>query len=426
MSDAPVLIVGAGVAGLSAAVALAEAGLPSIVTDQAPQPGGMLHRRPVPGVPAQRLAGPHPRIWDDLMTRLGDHQRQIEIRSGHRFAGIDHTGTALLTGPMGEFLWPRALILATGARERVLPRRGWTLPGVRTAGSIQIHLKTTGEAPAGRILLAGSGPLLYAVGAQLARAGTPPAVIVEAARPFSNALAGLGLRARYLAEAAGYMATLLYHRVPILSGAEVEEIAPAAEGLRVTVSGGSGPRNFSADIVGLHDGISSNDYGAQTGAIPVVSAGDCREVLGARAAAIDGDHAGRVIAARLAGRPDPRLPAEFDRERAAQAALARMFRRDEAARLAALSDDTVICRCEMRTLADLHALGPAPTVRDIRLNGRFAMGACQGRSCGEWIKRILERDAVAEAIGLPRWPVRPVAIADILDAEFPAANQPGE
>lgn len=426
MPDAPVLIVGAGVAGLSAAAALAEAGLSSVVADQASRPGGMIHRQPLPGVLAPVLAGPHRRAWADLMDRVRHHKTAIRIRAECRFAGIDHTGTALLAGAQGAFLKPCALILATGASERVLPRPGWTLPGVRTAGSIQIHLKTTGEAPARRILLAGSGPLLYAIGAQLARAGTPPVAIVEAGRPFSGGLSALTLPAAYLAEALGYMATLLRHRVPILTGAEVERIEPSGDGLSVKVAGRSGPRSFSADILGLHDGIRRNDHCATNAPIPIVSAGDCREALGARAAGVDGTYAGSVVAARLLGQPEPHKPEGIARERRAQTMLTRIFRRDEAACLAKLSVETVICRCENRTLADLRVIGDAPTAREVRLNGRFAMGACQGRFCGEWVARLLDPNSETTRIGAARWPMRPIPVADILDAEIPSTNLSGD
>lgn len=426
MTDAPVLVVGAGIAGLSAAVSLAEAGLPSIVADQAAACGGMIHRQPLPGVAHQALAPAHRHAWVETMAGVRQHEARIRIRTASRFAGIDHTGTALIAGANGGFLRPRALILATGASERVMPRPGWTLPGVRTAGSIQIHLKTTGEAPAPRILLAGSGPLLFAIGAQLARAGAPPVAIVEAGQPFARGLAALRLPLDYLTEAAGYMAILFRYRVPILTCAEVARIEPSTDGLSVVVAGRSGLRNFSADLIGLHDGIRRNDYGAANAAIPVISAGDCREALGARAAALDGAYAGRVVVARLSRLPEPSEPRGLARERRAQAVLARLYRHDDAAGLARLPDDTVICRCENRTLADLRALGAAPTVREVRLNGRFSMGACQGRFCGEWVAHLLDPASETTRIGTARWPVRPIAVADILDAEIPSAAFPGE
>lgn len=48
MSDL-VLVVGAGLAGMSAAVELARAGLPVLMVDQAQAAGGAIHRQPLPG-----------------------------------------------------------------------------------------------------------------------------------------------------------------------------------------------------------------------------------------------------------------------------------------------------------------------------------------------------------------------------------------
>jgi len=65
----------------------------------------------------------------------------------------------------------RALLVASGAIERPLPFPGWTLPGVLTAGAVQGLLKSSALAPSGRVVLAGSGPLLWQVAWQLTNAG---------------------------------------------------------------------------------------------------------------------------------------------------------------------------------------------------------------------------------------------------------------
>lgn len=417
MTDKPVLIVGAGIAGLSAAIELARNGIASIIADQAMRIGGMIHRQPVPGISPVSLPWPHRRRWAALTAGLELHRDLISIRLQSRFAGIDHGGEVLVTGSPGFYLRPSALIFATGATERILPRPGWTLANVRTAGAIQIGLKTSGVAPSGRIVLAGAGPLLFAVGAQLARAGNEPVAIVQAGKPFAPAHGAWKLPFSQLAEAAGYMATLLSHRVPILTGTDVVRITESGDGLELNLQGAAGERVLSADLVGLHDGIRPNSYGATAcDTIPFLSAGDCHEALGADAAALDGEHVARRVMARLGGMPDPEEPHGLARARETQGILARMHGGDEAARLAELPDDTVICRCENRTLADLQALGPAPTTRELRLNGRFAMGACQGRFCGEWVNQLAANNPPSGAVGAMRWPVRPISIADILDA----------
>ncbi|MCL7463527.1 FAD-dependent oxidoreductase [Phaeovulum sp. NW3] len=413
-----VLVVGAGLAGLSAATELARAGLPVLVVDQAQAVGGAIHRQPLPGV-RSIASGAQKRRWAGVMAGVAAQGGRITLALGTRFGGVDHTGAVLLTGAMNRLIRPRALALALGARESVQPRPGWTLPGVETAGSLQTRLKTLAEAPAGRVLLAGSGPLLLALGAELVKLGRPPLAILEAGRPFARPLAALRLPRSYWAEAATYLTRLRLARVPILTGTHLTAIRAEGGALVAEATGG---RRLTADHIALHDGIRSNDIGLPDCAtLPVVRLGDCREALGARAALADGRAGGAALAARLLGRPEPAPDAELARQRAAQALLAQLYAHDGAARLADLPGDTVICRCEARTVNDLRALGPSPRARQLRLDGRFAMGPCQGRFCGDWVARLAAADnpgpdTPTPGIGAPRWPARPIAVADLLAA----------
>lgn len=415
MNDPRILVVGAGLAGLAAAAALARAGHELLVVDQAMRPGGAVHRQPVPG--GRSLASPaQARRWRALTAEVDAEGARIEIVCNTRFGGVDYTGTVLLTGDGAALLRPRALVLAVGAHELVQPRPGWTLPGVTTAGALQTQIKTAAEAPQGRVLLAGSGPLLLALGAELVRLGRPPEAIIEAARPFSHPVQSLGLPAPYMVEAARHLSRLVAARVPIITGAHLTRITERAGALVAAVETRRGTRNFAADRIGLHDGIRPNDTGlTDSAALPVLRLGDCREVLGAAAALADGRAGGEALAARLAGRAAPATSRALAREAAAQARLARIYVHDGVDLLATLPGDTVICRCENRTLADLRALGPAPTTRQLRLDGRFGMGACQGRFCGEWVARIARPDA-PHPLGMPRWPARPISVADLLAA----------
>lgn len=411
MRDDRVIVVGAGPAGMAAAVALAEAGLAVLLLDQAAAPGGAVHRAALPGAAAVGLRA-HRRRWSSLMARASAQSARIEQVCNTRFGGVDAEGAVLLSGAMTRLLHPRGVIVATGARERVLPRPGWTLPGVMTAGALQSAIKTLGEAPSGRILLAGSGPLLLAVGAELAARGNPPVAIIEAARGFS--LAALALPPAYLAEAARYRLRLAAAGVAVLNRATLRGIEA---GLRASVQTRRGLRQFAVDLIGLHDGIRPDDTGLATAApIAVLRAGDCREALGARAAMLDGHRAALAMIARLRGTPEPPEAPALVRQRRAQARLARIFAHDETALLNGLPPETILCRCETRTRADLAALGAAPTARDLRLSGRFGMGACQGRFCAEWVAHF----APTPDLGRARLPARPVALADLL--AVPAAD----
>ncbi len=80
------------------------------------------------------------------------------------------------------------LLIATGATDRVLPFPGWTLPGVYTLGAAQIALKSQGCAIGRRVVFAGTGPLLYLVAYQYAKAGAQVEAVLDT-NPFSRQFA---------------------------------------------------------------------------------------------------------------------------------------------------------------------------------------------------------------------------------------------
>lgn len=418
-----VLVVGAGLAGMSAASALADLGISVRLIEQAPVIGGAVLRQARQGTD-HRLHGPHQGLGKDLMIRI-QQQRNITVSCSCQFGGVDSDGRVLLVHSgqgTHEMLKPRALIVAVGATERIRPRPGWHLPGVMTAGSIQVGMKTSLAPPSGRIVLAGTGPLLLAVGAQMTRMGAPPLAIVEAANPWGRWYQALRLPIFYGVEAAGYWLTLKRAKVPIWMQSEVIDISEQSTGLRVRVHTPKGMRIWDIDSLGLHDGISPNDYGLR-GSDHLIwrNAGDCHEALGARAAAAHGELVASEVVALLrpsAARVCRAALKRLERERSAQALLKLVYQHDEKPMLDQLPLDTVICRCENRTLGDLKALGEQPTVREIRLLGRFAMGACQGRFCGHWVRCLSgnEKTLSPSVLATAHWPSRPLSIQALVTA----------
>ena len=115
----------------------------------------------------------------------------------------------------------RAVVVATGASEVVLPFPGWELPGVTTVGAAQALLKGQGVVAGRRVLVAGSGPLLLPAAAGLAEAGVHVVAVLEANRVTPGRVAGAARLAPFskkVSEAGGYGRILGRHRVPVRAG----------------------------------------------------------------------------------------------------------------------------------------------------------------------------------------------------------------
>lgn len=422
-----VLVVGGGPAGVAAAVDLAGMGLRVMLAEQRDRLGGAIHRAYV-GVgpsPVKRNAH-HQRRWQALLEQVSQAGERLTLQLQSVFLGVEGEGRYLLDDRAAgcvRSLRPKAVVMAVGGFERVLPVPGWELPGVSTVGGMQVQLKETGEAPQGRILVAGSGPLPLALAAQLAAAGNPPLALLERGTPFGTAMlqpaAALdGLRSwPQVVEALGYAGQLLRAGVPYRTGCMVTAIEAAPQGLRVAVVDRRGRTLvYGVAHLALHDGLEANQTGLprQTVAgLPVVWAGDCREVLGADAAIQDGRRAAQQVAKALGHPcPDAAFDGTLDAARRLQAALRTLYQ----APAPAITPETVLCRCEGLRAASASALQGAASAHEIRVVGRFAMGACQGRFCARAAQALAAQAGVVFAPedlhgSVPRWPLRPVSVA---------------
>ncbi|MDP5348131.1 MAG: NAD(P)/FAD-dependent oxidoreductase, partial [Paracoccaceae bacterium] len=181
MTTVDLIVIGAGPAGMAAATEAAGLGLSVTVLDEQTAAGGQIYRA-VTGAGAQRGAVLGQDYLDGAGLALAMQASGAQHLTGAVVWNIeaDAEGITVTWSQDGHAAQLRAarLILATGALERPVPIPGWTLPGVMTAGAGQILLKASGLV-AERAVLAGSGPLLYLLAAQMARAGTPPLALVE-------------------------------------------------------------------------------------------------------------------------------------------------------------------------------------------------------------------------------------------------------
>ncbi|CAG0971947.1 partial Hydrogen cyanide synthase subunit HcnB, partial [Anaerolineae bacterium] len=170
----------------------------------------------------------------------------------------------VLNGQRTEALRYDALILATGATDRLVPLPGWTKPGVYSLGGAQIALKAQACAIGTRPIFLGTGPLLYLVAYQYARAGVKPAAVLDtsAFRRRVEALPLLVARPDMLFKGTYYSAWLAAHRVTMLAGVTPIAIESRGEGEErvagVAFQDGSGRlRRVEGDAVGMGYGLRS-------------------------------------------------------------------------------------------------------------------------------------------------------------------------
>jgi NADPH-dependent 2,4-dienoyl-CoA reductase/sulfur reductase-like enzyme len=438
-------VIGAGPAGMAAATLAAELGLGTLLIDEQDAPGGQIYR----GI--ERADETAPLGADYLSGRpLATALRASSATylPATTVWHIDPDGTlSLLSAGVGRTIRARRILLATGAIERPVPVPGWTLPGVMTAGAAQIMLKTADLAPAGRTVLAGQGPLIWLVAAQLIRSGAPPVLILETT-PHANYHAAARLlpgalwpARRALRKGLGLIREVRRSGIPIVRGV-TDLRAVGRDGLqRVTWQGGE----VAADLLLLHEGVIPNtqislalqlahrwdvaqlcwrptvdDWGA-TNLQTIAIAGDGGGIAGAEAAAASG----RLAALDAASFLDKIDPAERDRR---ARPIRRALRRELAIRsfLDALyrparavlvpQDDIIACRCEevtvgqIRRAARLGAQGP----NQAKAFTRCGMGPCQGRICGSIVAAVMA-DTLGKPIAeigayRPRAPYKPITL----------------
>ncbi len=250
-------IIGAGPAGIAAAVLAAELRLDTVLVDEQESPGGQIYRaieRAEPDTPlgSDYLAG------RPLAAAL--RASRVDYRPGTNLWHIDPDGTLFLENAgRTETVIARRVLLATGAIERPVPIPGWTLPGVMTAGAAQILLKSADLVPEGGAVLAGQGPLLYLVASQLVRAGAPPVALLETG-PLDNyldaarSLASLWPGRRLLIKGLGLVSAVKRAGVPIRRGVRGIRAVGRRRVDRVAWEGGE----LAANYLLLHEGVIPN------------------------------------------------------------------------------------------------------------------------------------------------------------------------
>ncbi|HEV2675145.1 MAG TPA: NAD(P)/FAD-dependent oxidoreductase [Aliidongia sp.] len=455
MSAVDLLIVGAGPAGMAAAVAARRHGLTVLVVDDQPAPGGQIWRgvETVAATPrgarlgasyrsgAERAAGfracgatyePGSQLW--------------QIEPGFR-AFLTRNGTA-------RTVTAKAIVLATGAQERPAPFPGWTLPGVLTVGAAQILLKTADTVPVQPVWIAGSGPLPLLYMTQLLAAGgkiagfldtTPHGRMMAALPHLPGALSSLGDLVKGLA----WTLALKRAGVPVIR--HVTELVAEGEGrlqtLRYRTEDGR-DGTVPAEVLLVHEGVVPSihaplalgcavewharqlcyvpklDAWGESSQPGIFVAGDGAGIGGVGAAELRGRLAGLRAAVTIGGLAAAEVEAEarplhrsLARALALRPFLDVLFA--PRAQVFAPPDATIVCRCEEVTAGDIRARAALgrPGPNQLKAFTRAGMGPCQGRQCGYTVMHLVaaaqQRPVGEVGFYRVRPPLKPVTLGEL-------------
>lgn len=446
-------IIGAGPAGMSAATRADELGLKCIVIDEQPSPGGQIYRSTEDcPLPDRSVLGPQYQEGAAIAKKF--RASNVEYLSNTVVWHLDENGElGISQNDKARSIKAKHILIATGAIERPSPIEGWTLPGVMTAGAAQILLKSSGVMPSGKVVIAGSGPLLFLVANQLLNVGaditaivdtTPKKSICSALRYLPKAL-GASL---YLVKGLMMIAQLRRAKIPSFKGSvnlrangidKLESISFVVKGVEQVLD---------CDTLLLHQGVVPNvqmtlslelahhwddkqccwrpslDNWGRSSCPAIYVAGDGAGIGGAVVAGAQGCLAAMDIAYRqskLSIIDRDKLAKPYLRERVTHLRirdfLDTLYRPTKQMRVP--SDETIVCRCEevsaghIRDMVKLGCLGPNQT----KSFARSGMGPCQGRLCGLTVSEIIaaERGVSVAEVGYYRIrpPLKPITIGEL-------------
>lgn len=457
-----VAIVGAGPAGIAAAHVLAAHGIAATVIDEARQPGGQIYRRARAGIDLdiEGLLGVGALDYRNFHRAFERLRGRIDYRPQTLAWGVDDRTLYTVQGNFADTVEFDAVILATGATDRTLPIRGWTLPGVFTLGGAQVLLKEHGCLIGRRVVFCGSSPLLYLAARQYRAMGAEIVTVLDTT-PFIAKIAAMRdliWGASTLARGMGYMAELRRAGVAMHHGVELRAFEGSVgvevvrfrdrKGREITlpcdaVAYGFGlkPETQLADLAGaefhynslFRQWLPGADADGRCGG-NIYVAGDGATIGGAQAAALTGTLAACAVLEdfkiKISRVDRARARRGVTRLRRFQRGLARAFAWP-AEVMRDLDGSVTVCRCEDVSADRLRAairadFGPTEINR-LKAITRCGMGRCQGRFCG-----LAAAELTAHALSVPleiigrlraQPPIKPVPLAASLAGNAAVATR---
>ncbi len=465
MLETEIAIVGAGPAGLSAALQASLTGARVTIIDEYHRSGGQYFKQPPAAFKLldRSAMGRDYQAGQELLRRIEQGSVQL-LTDTLVWAAFDPGVLDIYREGRAQRLRAERIIIATGAYDRPVAFPGWTLPGVMTAGAAQTLVKSQWVLPGKRVLLAGSGPFLLPVAAQLVRGGAKVVGLLEASRAadWFNRVPAMWRHLDKLSESLDYLRPLLKARVPMRYGWTVFE-ARGKDRVEQAIIGQLD--RYGRPIMGTQQLLDVDAVCTGFGFIPslqlprllgcesrwddelvawvsvcdenqrstvstVFVAGETTGVGGHDVAMEEGAIAGVRAAQDLgkigSGEADSwlgKVRSGLARHREFSSYLNRTFSYKWGL-MDLVRDDTILCRCEEVTAGDVARTARewGGNLRTIKQLTRAGMGPCQGRICGPLVAQVAARESgkTMQEIGVdtPRPPIKPIPIGAIVDAEL--------
>ena len=464
-------IIGAGPAGLEAAITASVAGVKTVIIDHNPQAGGQYYK-PVPVSFKQQYQTGTELEGEELIDRFGELPvtRYFDTLTWGIFKRENAEGWLVTLSGLNapKQIYARRLILATGAYDTPVAFPGWTLPGVITCGATLLMLKNQRLAPFKRVLLTGTGPLLLSAAAHLIDAGVKVVAICEAnhIKPSAISYAPTLLNEwKRIEEGATYMKKIIGGRAPYKIGWSVIEALGTDHVEKAVIArldGESRPipgteKTLEVDAVISGYGLTPNtglarmigckfEYHTQTGGwIPwrdetlqtdldgVYMVGDCSGIGGAEVSRLEGKIAGTTVAflaGHISQQKVDELKAQLKSRLTQQRKFGRMLGEMFSPRPGLISlakDDTLVCRCEEITMGEVKTAvaDGARSIGDVKMITRTGMGNCQGRMCersvaATIVQKLADEHLDPKTVGAfsVRPPLHPLPIGFFEHTEF--------
>ena len=453
-----IVIIGGGLSGVVAANELSGKGLSICIIDENNYIGGQLLRK-IPDT-----LGKNNKYKPDSFKKKGlgfvdnlQNMKDIEKYINSFLVGIYPENELLIEIENKEYLSIKydVLLFATGAREKYLPFKGWTLPGVYSGGFLQVMMKSTGILPSKKILLGGTGLFLFAVGYEILK-NKGKVLGIHEQSGMINKLKMLPLFADQFtkfAEGGKFLARIYLSGVPVKYNSKIIE-ARGKDTLDEVVIGkvnnsgdiiSGSEKIIKTDTLGLSYGFTPNIEGLglagcklidkpelggwitevddtlQTNIENIYAAGEITGVGGGPKSICEGKLASLTILKKFEKIDSELYDKKFKqliKERKKHLKFAKLFnslypitKND----ILHIPDETVICRCEDVTMGKINKAISSGfnTFDSIKLGTRATMGNCQGRTCSRTINDLISiKKGVSNLEHLSfRPPLKPVSLS---------------